>query len=97
MTERRIRLGTDLITFYDAELWGLPADTSYEELMAAVAADPKRYIDGMLDLSVEAGLEGIELAPPPVGWETAIDAYGGPAGLREALDDRGLELASAAH
>ncbi|WP_285362824.1 sugar phosphate isomerase/epimerase [Microbacterium sp. LMC-P-041] len=97
MTEANIRLGTDLITFYDAELWGLPANTSYEELMAAVAAEPKRYIEGMLDLSVEAGLDGIELAPPPVGWETAIEVYGGPDGLRAALADRGLQLASSYH
>ncbi|WP_442575355.1 sugar phosphate isomerase/epimerase family protein [Microbacterium sp. F51-2R] len=97
MTGRKIRLGTDLITFYDPGLWGLPADISYEELMAAVAADPKRYIEGMLDMSAQAGLEGIELAPPPVGWETAIEVYGGPDGLRQALAERNLVLASSYH
>jgi inosose dehydratase len=94
VTERNIRFGTDIITFFDSALWGLEPDLSHPRWVAAFREKPRFYFDGMLDLAREAGLEGVELAPEPAGWEAALDAYGGTAGLREALDARGLVLTS---
>jgi inosose dehydratase len=48
----------------------------------------------MLDGSRDAGLEGIELAPEPGGWLTALRAYGDVDGVRRALEERGLVLCS---
>lgn len=93
-TEARIRFGTNLITFFDPTYWGLPAHLTYSEWTAAFASESRRYFDRMLDGVREAGLEGVELAPDPGGWEAALGAYGGVEGVRDALDDRGLTLTS---
>jgi inosose dehydratase len=94
MTDAAVHRGATLITFYNPEYWGLPADLGYEDWVAAVGRDPKRYFDGMLDGMVEAGVEGIELAPDPGGWEGALRAYGTTEQVRAELDKRGLVLGS---
>jgi inosose dehydratase len=91
---RRIRFGTDIITFFETGYWGLSPKPSYEEWVAIVEAAPRHYFDGMLDGCVAAGVEGVELAPPPGGWRTALAAYGSTDGVRDALTSRGLSLAS---
>jgi inosose dehydratase len=48
----------------------------------------------MFDGVVDAGLEGVELAPDPAGWRQALAAFGSPKGLREELERRGLTLTS---
>jgi inosose dehydratase len=93
-TNRRIRLGTDLITFFDLSYWGIAKEASYEEWVRIVEADPHRYFEGMFDGCVEAGVEGIEFAPPPGGLTTALAAYGSAARLGTALRSRNLTVSS---
>lgn len=91
---RNIRFGTDIITFFKPDHWGLPAGLPYPGWTEAVRSNPRHYFDRMLDGSRDAGLEGIELAPEPGGWTTALRAYGDVDGVRRALDERGLVLCS---
>jgi inosose dehydratase len=86
--------GTSLITFFHPTFFGLAADTPYGDYVDAAYRDARGYFDLMLDTARDAGLQGVELAPPPAGWEGALMAYGTPAGVKAALDDRGLVLAS---
>lgn len=89
-----IRFGTNIITFYDHAFWGLDPDLTYPQWSAAFNSDPRRYFEGMFDAAREAGLEGVELAPDPAGWQAALAAYGTPAAVRDTLDSRGLVLTS---
>jgi inosose dehydratase len=91
--ERAIDRGATLITFYDTAYWGLP-EMPYEDWVATVYADPRPYFDRMLDGMAEAGVDGIELAPAPGGWEGALRAYGSADGVRAELERRGLRLGS---
>ncbi|KAE8765929.1 sugar phosphate isomerase/epimerase family protein [Georgenia thermotolerans] len=90
----RIRFGTNIITFFHPPHWGLPADLSHPEWVAAFDADPRRYFEAMFDGVRDAGLEGVELAPDPGGWERALAAFGGTRQLADALEERGLVLTS---
>jgi inosose dehydratase len=92
MATEHIRWGTDLITFYEPAFWGLPAELPYADWEAEVDRDPRPYFDRMLDLAAEIGLDGVELAPEPGGWEGALVAYGDRAGVAAALRSRGLVL-----
>ncbi|MFV0254263.1 MAG: sugar phosphate isomerase/epimerase family protein [Beutenbergiaceae bacterium] len=94
MSDRNVRLGATMITFYNTGYWGLPDDVSYEDFRTLVNADPRPYFERMLDGMVAAGVEGIELAPIPGGWQNALKAYGDAAGFAQALTSRGLELGS---
>jgi inosose dehydratase len=90
----RIRFGTDLITFFNTEYWGLPRQLEYPAWIAAFGSDPRSYFDRMLDGVRDAGLAGVELAPDPAGWTSALAAYGDVAGVRAALSERGLVVGS---
>lgn len=94
MTTDRIRWGTNLITFYDAAYWGLPPEITHPQWVAAFLASPHSYFERMLDGVREAGLEGVELAPAPAGFEAALAAYGSAAAFTGSLDRRGLTLTS---
>jgi inosose dehydratase len=94
MATEHIRWGTDLITFFEPAYWGLPADLEYDDWDAAVSRDPRPYFDRMLDEAARIGLDGVELAPEPGGWEGALAAYGDTAGVGRALADRGLALST---
>jgi inosose dehydratase len=89
-----IRFSTDLITFYNTAFWGLEPNLVHARWVEEFDKDPRRYIDGMLDLAREAGVEGVEFAPDPVGFERVLEVYGGVAGVQRALSDRGLVLSS---
>ncbi|MFT4123139.1 MAG: sugar phosphate isomerase/epimerase [Microbacteriaceae bacterium] len=90
---RRIAFGTDLITFYNLGYWGLPP-MPYTDWIAAFKQRPRYYFEAMLDRCVEVGLDGIEIAPDPGGWDTMLEAFGGIAGVKAALDSRGLAVGS---
>ena len=95
MTARpKIHWGTDLITFYDSEWWGLGKNLPHPEWMAAFNATPREYYDRMLDSAAGVGLEGVELAPEPASFQAALAAYGSAAGFKHALERRGLVLSS---
>jgi inosose dehydratase len=91
---RRIRLGTDLITFFDLAYWGIEPSTTYEEWVGIVTANPRAYFERMLDDCVEAGVEGVEFAPPPGGLSTAVAAFGTVGELGQGLKARGLSVSS---
>lgn len=90
----RIRFGANIITFFESAWWGLPPKLRHPQWTAEFEKDPKRYFDGMLDGVRDAGLTGVELAPDPGGFEGALTAYGSAAGVKEALQSRGLQLTS---
>jgi inosose dehydratase len=94
VADRRVHLGTDLITFFNTAYWGLGDDILYTDWIAAVNEKPRFYLDRMLDGARDAGLEGIELAPEPVGWRTFLTAYGDVAGVKQALAERGFAVGS---
>lgn len=89
-----ISIGATLITFFNLKYWGLDPELDYEQWTDAVYKDPKRYFDGMLDGMREAGVEGVEFAPIPGGWEGALKAYGSAAATADALDLRNLRAGS---
>jgi inosose dehydratase len=89
-----IRFGTDIITFFNTGYWGLDADLSHPDWVREFDSDKRRYFDGMFDGARDAGLEGVELAPAPGGWEAALEAYGSTDRLSTALAERGLVLSS---
>ncbi|MFT4028871.1 MAG: sugar phosphate isomerase/epimerase family protein [Protaetiibacter sp.] len=89
-----IRFGTNIITFYDREYWGLPKGLPNAQWVAAFGERRREFFDRMLDGVREAGLEGVELAPGAANWESALAAYGNAAAFRAALDARGLVLSS---
>jgi len=93
--ERRIRFSTDIITFFETAFWGLEPDLPHPRWVEEFDKDPRRYLDGMLDGARDAGLEGVEFAPDPAGWRSSLRAYGDVAGVRRALEERGLVLSSA--
>lgn len=97
MAEPHVRWSTDLITFFAPDHWGLPADLDYDAWTAAVDADPRPYLERMLDEAKATGVEAIELAPDPAGWEQALKVYGSGEALRAELDARGLGLSSSYH
>lgn len=94
MTDRNVRLGAELITFFDTEYWGLPKRMAFPDFVAAFLEHPRENYDKMLDEAAAAGAEGVELPPHPGGWTTALAAYGDVSGVRAALDQRGLSVGS---
>jgi inosose dehydratase len=94
MTTANIRWSTDLITFSSTEFWGLGTELPHPEWVAAFNKDPRSYFDRMLDMAAEVGLEGVELAPEPAGFEAALGAYGSVSALKDALAQRNLVLSS---
>jgi inosose dehydratase len=90
----RVLRGVTLITFYNSAYCGFDHELSFEEWMGAVYGNPRFYFDRMLDGVVEAGVEGIELAPGPGGWEGVLRAYGSVEGAGRELSKRGLRLGS---
>jgi len=95
MTEEgKIRFGTDIISFFNSKFWGLEPDLSHPQWVVAFNEKPRYYFERMFDLARDAGLEGVELAPEPAGWEAALDAFGGTKELSEAITGRGLVLTS---
>lgn len=89
-----IPFATNLITFFNTAYWGMAEDIPYPEWTQAFLADPRSYFDRMLDGARDAGMDGVELAPDPGGWDSALIAYGSVEGVRRALDERGLILSS---
>lgn len=89
-----IKFGTNLVTFYAPSYWGMPASTSHEELMGAIAADPRAFFERMLDSAQRCGLDGVELAPESAGWTGVVNGYGQPEAFTASLGQRGLQLSS---
>lgn len=92
--DHRIRFGTNIITFFDSAWWGLGENLSHSDWSWEFQSNPRYYFEGMFDAARDAGLEGIELAPDPAGWEAALSAFGSTFALRSALDERGLVVTS---
>lgn len=89
-----IRFGTNIISFFDPGWWGLDPDLTHSQWATAFGKDPRSYFEGMFDGARDAGLEAVELAPDPGGWQAALDAFGSTAEIKRALDERGLVLSS---
>jgi len=89
-----IRFGTNIITFYDSAWWGLEPELSHPAWTKEFWSDPRRYFDGMLDGARDAGVEGVELAPDPAGFDAALKVYGSAKEFGHALEERGLVLTS---
>jgi inosose dehydratase len=90
----RIHWGTELITYFNKEHWGLAKDLPAPAWFEEWDRKPRAFFDRMLDGARDVGLEGVELAPDPGGWHRALLAYGSAQGFKAALDERGLRLAA---
>jgi len=86
--------GTDLITFANPGYWGLAEDLPHEQWLEAFRNSARTYFEQMFDIAQEVGLAGIELAPAPADWKTALSAFGTYGALLDALQKRGLRLSS---
>lgn len=92
---RNIKFATDLVTYYSPAFWGGAGDLgSIADLFKWGKWDPKGFWERVLDSTVEAGLDGIEITFHPGSWTTARAAYGSAAGFAAAVHDRGLEVCS---
>lgn len=89
-----VRLGAELITFFNTEYWGLPKHMDWPDWVEAFKANGRANFDRMLDEVAKTGVAGVEIPPDPGGWTTARDAYGDAAGFKRALDERGLQVGS---
>jgi inosose dehydratase len=89
-----ITWGTELITYFNTDFWGLDRTSPQFSWVGAFDRDPRFYFDRMLDSARDLGLRGVELAPNPGGWRRAQRGYGDASGFKRALDDRGLRLAA---
>lgn len=89
-----ITWGVELITYFNPDFWGLDRTAPGLSWAEAFDRDPRFYFDRMFDSARDLGLRGVELAPNPGGWRRAEKGYGDAAGLKSALDERGLKLAA---
>lgn len=83
--------GVDLITFFDAAFWGLPAGDDVQKLGQS---DPQRFWGTVLDALQDAGIAEFEMTFPPADRRTAVAAYGSAAAFTEQLEGRGLSVVS---
>lgn len=81
--------GTDLITFYNPEFWGV---SSEEQIQLLAEKDPRFFWTKILDTLSGTGVSGIELTFPPFNWETALQAFGSREDLIRELKTRNLEI-----
>lgn len=88
---RKRAFAVDLITLYHPSFWGV---TDHASFVARADADPAAVWDRLLDTVAETGVTGIEVTFAPGNIDTALRAYGDAAGLRTALDRRGLQIIS---
>lgn len=94
LQDRRIKFGTNLVTFYDPSYWNMPKATTHVKLMESIANNPRPYFDRIFDVAQACGLHGVELAPEAAGWTGAMAAYGSSQALSDNLRRRDLELSS---
>jgi len=84
-----MNVGTDIITFYNPEFWGV--ETS-EQISSVAAQSDAAFWTRIFDIATQSGLSGLELTFPPLDYRTAVAAFGSVPRLAEALSARGLAI-----
>ncbi|GBQ87909.1 xylose isomerase domain-containing protein [Acetobacter nitrogenifigens DSM 23921 = NBRC 105050] len=84
-----MKIGTDLVTFYNPVFWGV--DTA-EAITSLAVAQPRAFWTRILDSLQQAGLSGVELTFPPFDWRGAIFAFGSADAFKHELDARSIEV-----
>lgn len=87
----RLRFAVDLITLYDASLWGVE---NYNEFYNNAILSPEVFWDRALDLLATTGIEGIEVTFGPGNWRSALSRYGSAEAFSKAVASRGMEVCS---
>ena len=84
-----VKIGTDLVTFYNPAFWGAGTD---RDVAALARADGRAFWTRILDSLHDAGITGLELTFPPFDRAGAVAAFGSVAGLMHELAIRNLEI-----
>ncbi|BAK82612.1 sugar phosphate isomerase/epimerase family protein [Komagataeibacter medellinensis] len=84
-----MKIGTDLVTFYNPAFWRL---TTQADITNLARADGRAFWTRILDSLHEAGITGIEMTFPPFDQMGAVAAFGSEASLKHELGIRGLEV-----
>ena len=84
-----MKTGTDLITFYNPEFWGV---TSEDDIARLAEKDRSLFWTKILDTQAGTGVSGIELTFPPFDWKSATTAFGSKENLVQELRIRGLSI-----
>ncbi|MFT8710742.1 sugar phosphate isomerase/epimerase family protein [Komagataeibacter rhaeticus] len=84
-----MKIGTDLVTFYNPAFWGV---TTEADITALAQADGRAFWTRLLDTLHMAGITGIELTFPPFDQMGAVAAFTSEAALKHELEIRGLEI-----
>lgn len=87
----KLQFGVDLVTFFHPGFWDSDDYAAIERL--ALEA-PLAFWNKVLDGVAASGASGVELTFPPFDWKGAVAAFGSVTGFVEALESRGLRLAS---
>ncbi|WP_010516687.1 sugar phosphate isomerase/epimerase family protein [Komagataeibacter oboediens] len=85
----QVKIGTDLVTFYNPAFWGVRTEA---EVATVAAADGRAFWTRIFDSLHDAGITGLELTFPPFDQAGAVAAFGSEAALAHALKIRNLEI-----
>ncbi|MDT8871376.1 hypothetical protein RAA17_10585 [Komagataeibacter rhaeticus] len=80
-----MKIGTDLVTFYNPAFWGV---TTEADITALAQADGRAFWTRLLDTLHMAGITGIELTFP-FDQMGAVAAFTSEAALKHELEIRG--------
>ncbi|QEH96939.1 sugar phosphate isomerase/epimerase family protein [Gluconobacter thailandicus] len=84
-----MQLGTDLVTFYNPDFWGVSSEVEIAQL---AQQDGRAFWMRLLDAQASTGVAGIELTFPPFDWRGAVAAFGSIDALLNELGQRGLAI-----
>jgi sugar phosphate isomerase/epimerase len=87
----KLKFGVDLVTFFHPGFWG---GHDHAAIVEFARRTPRIFWNKMLDGVAASGVTGVELTFPPFDWKSAVATYGSVEGFAEALESRGLHLAS---
>jgi sugar phosphate isomerase/epimerase len=90
----RPRLSMDMITFFNAKLWGYE---HFTELWRPGAVPPEVFWDRALEVIAKSGIVGVEITGGMASYKSALARYGSAEGFANALKGFGLELSSGFH
>ncbi|MGY6769364.1 sugar phosphate isomerase/epimerase family protein [Komagataeibacter sp. NFXK3] len=88
----QVKIGTDLVTFYNPAFWGVSTEP---EVTSLAAKDGRMFWTRIFDSLHDAGITGIELTFPPFDQAGAVAAFGSEAALAHELKTRNLQIWSA--
>jgi sugar phosphate isomerase/epimerase len=91
MSAANLKFGVDLVTFFHPGFWQVDG---YDAIVDYARGEPRAFWDRILDGIEASGVTGVEPTFSPFNWRDAVKTYGSVAAFAQALDKRGLSLAS---